>query len=211
MGGLEEIAALTPADHGAAIGFAAARLTYRQGELGQGDRRPVVFAATSFGLRERGAPFFAGLSRFGLEAGRSLVVLTDKEVNVLWALEEALKSGAVAGGLALAGTLPFVMTRRLTLSADKGRAVGILLRPRPPADLSAARMRWRVGYLPSAAHRFDPKAPGAPRWRAELTRRRAGPPGLWDVEWDDETHRLRLVSGLADHALAARPRPAAAA
>jgi protein ImuA len=206
LGGLEEVAALTCPDYSAAFGFAAARLNERPD-----DARPLILVATSFGVRERGVPFFAGLETLGLAAKRALVVLTEKEANVLWALEEALKSGAVAGGLAMAATLPFVMTRRLTLSADKGGALGILVRPHPPDDLSAARMRWRIASLPSAPHRFDAKAPGAPRWRVELTRRRDGPPGMWDVEWDHETHRLRLVSGLAGHGLVARSRPATAA
>jgi protein ImuA len=124
-------------------------------------------------------------------------VKTDAEA--LWALEEALRSGAVAGGVALVERAPFVMTRRLDLAARRAEAVAVLLRPRPGDELSAAALRWRVSAAPSAAHPLDPRAPGAARWRAELVRRRDGWPGTFMVEQEDEAHRLDLAARLADH------------
>jgi hypothetical protein len=66
---------------------------------------------------------------------------------------------------------------------------------------SAARRRWRIAARPSRGGMFDAAAPGPVRLRAELVRRRDGPPGGWDLEQDDETGRLRLDAGLADHRL----------
>ena len=46
------------------------------------------------------------------------------------------------------------------------------------ANLSGARMRWRIASAPSLLNALDPRAPGAPAWDAELFRARghaAGP------------------------------------
>jgi len=187
---LEEVGAREPADAGAAFAFALSRIAGTDG-------RPVALVTTDLWLRERGRPFARGLG--GL---RLLWVAVRKEAEALWALEEVLKSGAVAGALATVESVPFVAGRRLDFAAHAGRATGVILRTSPARELSAARRRWRIGALGSGEAAFDPRAPGPPRWRAELTRRRDGPPGSWDLEQEDETGRLRVVAGLADHGVA---------
>jgi len=205
---LEEVAAAEPADVAAAFGFALGRLASAPAG------RPLVLVTLPMWLRERGRPFARGLSAWGLEPQRVIWVRAAKEDQALWALEEALKSGAVAGGLATVEHPPFVATRRLDFAARAGGALGLLVRAGPADDLSAARRRWRIASRPSATAAFDADAPGAARLRAELVRRRDGPPGGWDLEQDDETGRLRLDAELADQRVAAagpgRPAHAAA-
>ena len=151
--------------------------------------------------RERGNFSARGLAGLGLDPARVLQVRAEREMEALWALEEALKSGAARGAVATVEQPSLVATRRLDFAAREGRATGVLLRVGPPAGLSAARLRWRLASAPSGAQPFDPRAPGGVRLRAELTRRRDGPLGAWDLEQDDETHRLGLAAGLADHGL----------
>lgn len=194
--GLEESSAARAGSWSAATGFALARLA----AMSEADGRPVLIAASPYWMRERGRPFGAGLSRFGLPHDRWLLASPDKEAALLWAAEEALRSGAVSGVLAALEAPSLVATRRLDLAARQGQSLGVALRVRPPDDLSAARVRWRVGTAPSALNPLDPAAPGAVRWRVEAVKRRDGPPGEWLVEWDDETGRLRMAAGLADHA-----------
>ena len=193
---LEEVAAARPADASAALAFALTRLA-------SDDLRPWVMATTPMWLRERGRPFARGLAGMGAAPERLIWIRAAKEIEALWALEEALKSGAVAGGLVTAEQPAFVMTRRLDFAARSGQARGVVLRTGPVLDLSAARMRWRIAAGPSAAAKFDEAAPGPTRLIAELARRRSGPPGIWDLEQDDETGGFRVVPGLADHGLAA--------
>ena len=204
---LEEVAAAQPADAAVALGFALGRLMTAPAG------RPLVLVTTPLWLRERGRPFARGLAAWGAGPERLVWVRAAKEDQALWALEEALKSGAVAGGLATVEHPPFVATRRLEFAARAGGALGVLLRAGPAEDLSAARRRWRIAGRPSALADFDTEAPGAVRLRAELVRRRDGPPGGWDLEQDDETGRLRLDAELADQRVAeAGPgRPAHAA
>jgi protein ImuA len=205
-GRLEEIAPLTGPDFGAALGFALARLEEYK------DSRPLVLAIPRAWLSERGRPFAQGIAQgAGITASRLLLIAPPKPAQALWALEEALKSGAVAGGLGLAAEVGFVITRRLDFAARAGRAAAILLRPKPADDLSAAHLRWRIGSLASAMDDLDARSPGRARWRADLVRRRDGPPKTWDVEQDDETHRLRLAAGLAGDGLVADARTLTAA
>ncbi len=191
--GLEEAAGAEARDWAPAAAFALHR-------AGAGDDpRPVVFVATRAWERERGRLSVRGL--LGLGAGEVLLVRAERDEAALWALEEALKSGAVKGAVGTVLAPSFTATRRLDFAAREGRAVAVLLRAAPDGGLSAARRRWRISALASARHPFDPRAPGAARLRAELVRRRDGPPGAWTLEQDHETHRLRLAAGLADHGL----------
>jgi protein ImuA len=192
---LEEVGAAEPADAASALAFALERLT--DGD----DPRPWVLATTPMWLRERGRPFARGLA-FGRFAPERLIwVRAEREAGALWALEEALKSGAVAGGLGCVEQPAFVTTRRLEFAARAGGARGVLLRAGPISDLSAARRRWRIAARPSGEAAFDLGAPGPVRLQAELVRRRDGPPGIWDLEQDDETGRFGVVAGLAGHGL----------
>jgi protein ImuA len=201
---LEEVGAAQPPDAAAALAFALGRIAAAQ------DPRPVALVTTAAWLRERGRPFARGLAGWGAGSERLVWVRTDKEAQALWALEEALKSGAVAGGLAMVEHPAFVATRRLEFAARAGGAMGVLMRVGPAEDLSAARRRWRIASRPSATALFDTAAPGPVRLRAELVRRRDGPPGGWDLEQDNETGRLHLDAGLADHGVdAARTGPPA--
>ena len=196
---LEEVGAAEPGDLAAALAFALARLSATPNEV-----RPVALVTTADGLAERGRPFAGGIQGWGAGFERLIWVRARREGEALWALEEVLKSGAVAGGLALVAAPPFVTTRRLEFAAREGRAVGVLLRAGPAGDLSAARRRWRIGALGSSLDAWDAAAPGAERLRAELLRRRDGPPGVWDLEQDDETGGFRVAAGLAGHGVAAR-------
>jgi protein ImuA len=191
-----------------AFAFAFQRLLQQAGE---DDRRPFVFAASRHWLRERGRPCAQGLARRAGGRARLILIAPAKEAEALWALEEALKSGAVAGGMAGVEQVPFVMTRRLDFAARAGKATAVLLRPSPPDDLSAAHLRWRVTSLASTAHPLDAKSPGVSRLEADLVRRRDGAPGTYLMEAEDETHRLGLAAGLAGDGLVTDGRTVAAA
>ena len=217
---LEEVAACQPQDLGAALAFALMRAG---GEAG-GHKRPCVFVAPKAWLRERGQPFAPGWDQVGQAP---IWVETADEVQALWTLEEALKSGAISGAIGALAAPDFVATRRLDFAARAGRACAVVLRVGQTGGLSTARRRWQIAALASGAHAFDARAPGPERLRASLIRRRDGAPGFWELEWDDErrswlgsgarvsdhgqTHSLPMVAGLADHGLATgQPRPAAA-
>jgi protein ImuA len=198
---LEEIAPGAPQDLPSATAFALDRALRAARQ--NADPRPLAFVAERAWLNEHGHPFGWGCKGLGLGHERLILVVASRTLEALWALEETLKSGAVCAALGAVAAPSFTATRRLDFAARTGSAQGLLLRPRPPADLSAARLRWRIGAAPSAAHPLDPRAPGAARIRAELVRSRTGVGGVFMLEHDHETSGLHLAAGLADHGLQA--------
>jgi protein ImuA len=75
--------------------------------------------------------------------------------------------------------LDFTATRRLAVAAERFGVAAYLIRLGGHANLSGARMRWRIASAPSLANDLDPRAPGAAAWDAELFRARGAPPGRW--------------------------------
>ena len=138
-----------------------------------------------------------------------LNVETRTLAEALWAVEEAVVSGAVSLVIAEVEAADFTATRRLTLASGRYGVPVILMMPQTCEGATAAATRWRIRPRPSAPNRYDPQAPGNPRWRAVLERCRTAPNATgasFDLEWNDETLSLSVVSGLA--AGPAAPRPA---
>jgi protein ImuA len=75
--------------------------------------------------------------------------------------------------------LDFTATRRLAVAAERSGVPAWLVRLGGTANLSGARMRWRVASAPSEENLLDPRAPGAAAWDAELFRARGVAPGQW--------------------------------
>jgi protein ImuA len=214
IGCLHEIAASGAAD-GAALGFAAialARLVAAEGPR----PRPVFWCAAGDGL------YGPGLAGYGLDPRRLILVRGRCQGDLLWAMEEALRSGAVAAVLGEIYDLDLTAGRRLQLAAETGGATALLLRlpskaggARPLAGTgagggtagpspSAAVTAWRIAAAPSAPASFAIGL-GAERWQVSLARCRGGVPREWLLEWNDEAHRLVVAAELRDGP--ARPQP----
>jgi protein ImuA len=202
--GLEDAAVGGLGGIAAGLGFLLAR------SAGAGDRL-IALVAPGAWIAERGGLMARGALAFGIPPGRLLIVRPRTEAEALWALEEILRSGAADLAIGAVEGASLTQTRRLDRVARESGATAALVRVRPGSPLSAARRRWRISALPSAPDPWDDRAPGAPRWRAELLRRRDGAPGCWDLEWNDETARLDLVAGLAGDGLGQGFRTIAAA
>ena len=197
---LEEICAARVRDQAAAFAFALSRLR-------DGDRRPVAAVLPRRFTAEYGLPCPHGARALA----ECLVLVTPAtQAEALWAMEQALRSGAFSGVIGGIEEATLTQTRRLDFAAREGGSVGMMLRG-SSGGLSAARRRWRVRALESAAHPFDSAAPGAERVAAELVRRRDGVPGAWMLEQDDATNRLRLAGRLAGDGLVEDRRTVAAA
>lgn len=198
-------------DSAAAAGFSAvvlARLAGGDGTVAWCRRRRERHGALLYGL---------GLAAFGIDPARLILVRTGSERELLWAMEEGLRSGALAAVAGELGAAAPIALRRLQLAAERHRVTALLLRPSALAEAaSAAVTRWRVA---SAAG--GPFA--RPRWRVTLTRCRSGVSGLapaptgrrpgtasplslpatWLLEWNDETGGLAVVAELRHRSPAA--------
>ena len=159
--------------------------------------RPLLWVQDRMAIRETGRIHPAGLP------GISLIHVEARDGrDALWAMEEGLRCfglGAVIGEIyGDPASLDFTATRRLAVAAERTGLSCWLVRLGGTANLSGARMRWRVASLPSLPHPFDFKAPGAPTWDAELFRARGFVPGRWSIGHEaDRFHRLALAGGRA--------------
>jgi protein ImuA len=171
----------------------------------------VVWIADDLTLAEYGAPYGPGLDAAGLAPERLLTVAAARPRDVLWAMEEALRCRAI--GLVIgeirAREIDTVATRRLSLAAAAGNTIGLLLRPSPGEETSAAVTRWIVATTPAAP---APHGVGPPRLAARLMRNRRGHLGTWIVEWNRTEQRYGLASANPQPlALASLDRPPPAA
>jgi protein ImuA len=185
-GALHEIAAPGEAHLAAAAGFALGLA------IVSAPSPHVFWIAEDMALAENGVPHGAGLDAFGLAPERLVRVSTAQRRDLLWAMEEALRSRAVDAviGEMRAGGIDSVAVRRLSLAAADSGALALLLRAEPPNDASTAATRWIVG----GASSLTVPGPGAPRFNAQLVRNRRGPVGSWTLEWSSSDERFTLAT-----------------
>jgi protein ImuA len=146
-----------------------------------------------------------GLTAHGLDPGRVVLVSAPRDGEILWAMEEGLRTSGIAAVVGEVGTLPAVASRRLQLAAERSGTTAFLLRrwrdggqaARERNLPNAATTRWRIAAMPSIPARNEPGV-GRPRWRVELLRCRGGEPACWEVEVADATGHVCLAAALAD-------------
>ena len=146
-----------------------------------------------------------GLAAHGLDPAHIVLVRAPRDSEILWAMEEGLRTPGIAAVVGEVGTLAAVASRRLQLAAERSGITAFLLRrwrdsgqaARERNLPNAAVTRWRIAALPSQPLRGEPGV-GRPRWRAELLRCRSGEPACWEVEEADATGHVSLAAALAD-------------
>ena len=204
-GALHELAPAVPMHLAAASGFGLAVAA-----RASGDRRQALWIATDYAAGEGGAPYGPGLDLFGLASARLLVLRVPKPVDVLWAMEEALRCRALACVVAeLTGegeAADLTATRRLALAAREGLSaqnsgLGLLIRHRTTSMPGAAATRWEIAAAPS-----EPDALGGlgrACFDLSLRKNRRGPSGRWIIEWDhhERAFQQALPFGMAPAAI----------
>lgn len=127
--------------------------------------------------------FPASLKAFGVEPDQVIFIDLDREKDVLWATEEALKCKALAAVVSEVKEISFAQSRRLQLVLEKSKVTGFILRTdsnkiRPTACVA----RWQITPLKSVQQDEMPGI-GFPQWQVDLLRVQNGNPGSWKVEW----------------------------
>jgi protein ImuA len=182
LAAVHEITPATPAQIGAATGFALALAALRAA----GDGRPLFFIQTDYAALEAGAPYGPGVGCLGLPMERLIVLRAPRPIDVLWAFEEALKSRGVAAVIAelpeAGAAADLTATRRLTLAARAGGGLGLLLRHRSSPLATAATTRWQIAAAPGTPDRFG--GLGRTAFDLSLDRNRRGRCGRFHVCWD---------------------------
>jgi protein ImuA len=180
---LHELAPASELQLGSAFGFGLAIAA-----LAAAGGRQVLCIATDYAALEAGAPYGLGLDRLGVSMNRLLILRVAHPRDALWAFEEALKCPALAAVLAelpeVGAAADLTATRRLSLAAQAGGGLGLLLRHRPCPLPSAAMTRWQVAAALSTPDRFG--GLGGTSFDLSLNRNRRGRCGRWIAGWNHD-------------------------
>ena len=191
LSAVHEISPVAPMHTGTAVGFCVALAALAA------QHQHALWIQQDCAAFEAGLPYGPGLALFGLAMPRLIILRVAQPRDALWAMEEALKSGAVAIVLTElakdgAGT-DLTATRRLSLAAAEGRALGLILRHRACDQPSAAATRWKVAAAPSRRDAFG--GLGGDAFALSLVKNRRGPTGRWHLAWDH--HERAFVATLS--------------
>jgi protein ImuA len=129
--------------------------------------------------------FPPALKNFGIQPDRFIFIDLQKEKDVLWAVDEALKCGALTAVVGELQEISFTASRRLQLAVEQSQVTGFILRRNPrQLNTTACVSRWKITSIPSESLDGLPGI-GFPQWKAELLRIRNGKPGSWEIRWAD--------------------------
>jgi len=198
LGALHEISGLGPDEEDGAIPAA-----FLAGILARlGPSRPILWCQQGSG--GAGDLYGPGLAACGLKPERLILAGARHAEEMLWAMEEGLRSGALAAVVGELDELSGPASRRLQLAAESTGVTAFALRrfrsatpgPAQAQAPNAAVTRWRVSALPGLVR--DGPGVGRPLWRLSLWRCRGGAPSDWIVEAANATGHVSLPSALGD-------------
>lgn len=131
--------------------------------------------------------FPPALHLFGISPDKIIFIDLQKERDLLWAVEEALKCNGLAAVVGEIKELSFTASRRLQLAVEQSKVTGFILLTKAN-NTTACVTRWNITSLPSELNEDMPGV-GFPRWSIQLLKVRNGKPGSWQVEWVNRKFR----------------------
>lgn len=140
------------------------------------------------------------LKRFGINPDRIIFIDVQREKDVLWVTEEALKCSGIAAVICETRLLSFMESRRLQLAVEQSHVTGFIVRKDVKyITTSACAARWTVKPLRS---KLRPGMPGVghPRWQVDLLKVRNGHPGSWTLEWKNKQFTLVIEQAQTEKA-----------
>ena len=161
-----------------------------------------------------------GLAEFGLDPAKLILLQGKSDTDILWAMEEGLRSSGVAAVVGQPHKISPIAGRRLQLATEENNIPSLLVRmqnhnknQKSVPSTNAALTRWHVTAAPSITPAIG-LGLGTPKWNLELQRYRytafnlgnraqkqqktAGRVTSWQVEWCYETGDLSVVTDLCD-------------
>lgn len=146
--------------------------------------------------------FPPALKNFGIDPDRFIFIDLQREKDVLWATEEALKCSAVTAVVGEVQGMDFTSSRRLQLAVEDSKVTGFIMRMNSgKLSPTACVSRWMISSLPSESIEDLPGI-GFPSWRVELLRMRNGMTGSWNIQWGNggfvQVHEQALAESVQE-------------
>lgn len=195
-GWLHELWAPHQRDHATAMAWALSSIPSSE--------KPLLWVTSSDLLREQGVPYGHGFKDLEINPDQFVLVKTSSQTDSLWALEEAIKSGAFAAVIGELSDIDLTSSRRLSLAVQAHEARCLLLMRSEIPPQSVAYSRWRIEARPSRrdADKTESGWAGHPCLQALLHKHRGGElPRKTLLEWQDAHHRFHMVSSMVDQPL----------
>jgi len=127
--------------------------------------------------------FPPALASYGIVPEKVIFIQLQKEKDLLWTIEEALRCEGLAAVVGETRELSFTASRRLQLAVEQSRVTGFILRQDPKKlNTTASVCRWKISSLPSIEEEDLPGI-GFPCWDVQLLKVRNGHPGNWQLMW----------------------------
>lgn len=127
--------------------------------------------------------FPLALKAFGIEPCKVIFITLQKEKDILWVMEEALKCPGLAAVVGEVQQISFTASRRLQLAVEESRVTGFIIRNTTRnLNTIACIARWKITPLQSELEDGMPGV-GLPRFNVQLLKVRNGKPGIWQVGW----------------------------
>lgn len=127
--------------------------------------------------------FPPALISFGLSPEKVIFIHAEKEKQLLWIIEEALKCKGLSAVVGEIGDLSFTYSRKLQLAVEGSGVTGFLMRRKEnKIQTSASVTRWKVQPANSLSIEGMPGV-GYPSWNVDLLKVRNGKPASWKLAW----------------------------
>jgi protein ImuA len=184
LGAVHELMADSAEDTAATFGFIAAILASIMKKGG-----------SSIWINGSPSVFPPALKSFGIRPDNIIFIYLQKEKEILWAMEEALKCKGLSAVIGEVQDLSFTASRRLQLAIEQSQVTGFIVRRNSRnVNTTACLARWKITSLPGELP-ADMPGVGFPRWNVELLKVRNGKPGNWQIEF--AAGRFRQISKIA--------------
>lgn len=158
---------------------------------------PALWVSQDLAHGEAGRLYGPGLSALAIDPSSLVLARTRRSRDVLWAMEEGLRSGAVSAVVGeihdAAYRLDLTATRRLSLQSERSAVPAYLLvGGEGPGGPTAARTHWQISSIPAPA---GAGLLGPPAWRVDLVKNKTGPCGGANVGFDPARRRVFEIDG----------------
>ncbi len=139
--------------------------------------------------------FPPALQSFGIAPDKIIFINLQKEKEILWVMEEAMKCEGLVAVVGQIQDLNFTASRRLQLAVEHSLVTGFIICQNPrKINTTSCITRWKITSLASGS---ADDMPGVcfPRWNVELLKVKNGKPGTWQIEFS--TARLKHLNKIA--------------
>lgn len=189
VGAVHEFCTTAPEESAATAGFISAILSSLMHKGG-----------VCLWISSRRAIFPPALSLFGVAPERVIFITLQKDKEILWTMEEALKCEGISAVVSEIRELSFTSSRRLQLAVERSGVTGFVLRHKPQnIGTTACIARWKIRPIASVLPDDTPGV-GFPRWSVSLLKVRNGRPGSWTIEYaEGHIRHIPEVSAIIQH------------